>query len=169
MYYILVTCREVSKELNDSGCLGFKRCMDGFRKAEVNMFVAEGGGVGEKFGSDVKVYQTCDVSCDCTYWQNWRCPCRHLLFLRKKRNLPLFDKALFPSFYSNQRLNDLSVVIEDNKDGLDEVGDTFALHSDEGATDSVSLSHEHKFRKVRPVLERMTTILCRHGTEMFLQ
>jgi hypothetical protein len=103
--------------------------MEFLKKYENNMAIGEVG-VKERFGSEEKLYNTTTNSCNCSYWHNWRGPCRYVIFLRKHENLPIFDKSLFPEYYLQQRVHDINSNVEDMLDASEDANESLnvSLH-----------------------------------------
>ena len=161
--------REVAKVLNDTGCLQFKRSIEQMREHQEKMYVEGDDRLTEVYRDDgeetAKSYNTTDLSCNCTYWKNWSCPCRHILFSRQNRGLPLFEKRLFPAFCWIQRVDDLDAGREEENDV--EVNNVFVdLPSDTGE-ENVVLNAQQKFNIIRPRMERLTNMICRFGMNQF--
>ena len=162
--------REVAKVLNDTGCLQFKRSIERMREHQEKMFVEGDDRLTEVYRDGTeempKSYNTTDISCNCTYWKNWSCPCRHILFSRRSRGLPLFEKRLFPSFCWLERVDDLDVGKEEENDDL-EVNNVFIDLPSDTEEDNVVLNAQQKYNIIRPQMERLTNMICRFGMKQF--
>ena len=177
--------------LNDSGCMLFKLSIEKFRELKNNMQIVDGG-VLERFNNlngnretgnddeeeaseeeeeseeEVKetFYKCDDKSCSCSFWFRHMCPCRHILLVRDNSNLPLFESSLFDKKYSYDRKEDLQGNVTVNDEG-----NTFDLDKNEIEDPEMDLedftlhSREDKFKRVWPVLERISEILLRFGSE----
>ncbi|XP_034232771.1 uncharacterized protein LOC117640401 [Thrips palmi] len=42
---------------------------------------------------EAEEYATTELSCDCTFFSSYGLPCRHIFFIRKENNSPLFDSS----------------------------------------------------------------------------
>ena len=56
---------------------------------------------------DTKVYDTTNLTCNCTFFVQNQCPFRHICFKRESVQLPLFDKEMFHERYHLERSEDL--------------------------------------------------------------
>ena len=78
-----------------------------------------------------KIYQTSIDGCNCACKYRSGCPCRHILFLRKSKNICLFDSSLFSLHFSKERNLDLEKKCED-------------LNFDNDETNEVEKNHKFK-------------------------
>lgn len=174
--------KKASVELNDTGCLAFRKSMELMKKCESKMIVVEEG-VREKFSrkkgvddSDTedeedeyeeKTYKTSVTECSCTRWHQDCFACRHILFLRRERKLPLFTKEIFAEYFFRERNSDLDVKIEEDRDRL-EIKDVEPDNDDhEDGADAFVLEPEVKFTIARDLTSELRELLCYHGTEQF--
>ena len=180
--------RKAALELNQTGCRTFKKSLDAMRKQELKMTIMNGGVKevlriskeldmvmeesddegDEKEEVLEKVYETTEEDCSCTNWHQYRCPCRHILFFRKGRDLPLFEKTNFVEYYHLERTGDLE------RDGGNEVRD-YQEKGDDPASDDLeyeeghALAPEEKYRMARDCLDELRELVCQHGTPQFLE
>lgn len=182
--------RELYKEaavvLNDSGCMLFKLSFEKLKELKGNMKIVPNG-VEEKHGKPLEyeeddeewedmekfddnkstTYKCDEKSCSCSFWIRHMCPCRHVLFVRDQHSLTIFDKNLFSSKYDFKRKEDLTI-----QEGSGDVEDSRFNHDESCCEDEeVDLeeftvySREEKYKRVHPVIERITEILLHFGTE----
>ena len=161
--------------LNKSGCLALKKTIELLEKYEDNMSFDEACVVETSAltGSEKglrRQYQTTDLTCDCSFRRKNLHVCRHILFLRRSLNLPLFDPETFSDYYKkadfekgDERLDiqkqaalmsDSSVEVSSNNDSDEEI---------------VTFSHNEKFRICRSSLSDLEEIMPKFGTQQFIQ
>ena len=164
--------------LNRSGCLALKKSIGLFKKCERKMCMSESGvtersSLSGSAGELRKNYQTSDRSCDCSYWRKNQHVCKHILYLRKAQNLPLFTPECFGDYYLKVLQTDEVELPEDsyakNPDdpapGESET-DSSADSGDE-SIDSFTFSHNEKFRICQDSLAEVSELLPRFGTKEF--
>ena len=165
---------EAGKHLSYHACRQLKVSVELLKKLEVRMKVLESGEVEETIKKNTVVLrQTSENECSCTYFAHHRCPCRHILLLRKVRGLPLFDLSLYPLQHLAARRHD---VLQEG--GLQEELGAGGLHSMAGEVDQEEeeevrgvkvLSGSQKHNILFPKLQRLSNMICSSfGTEAFL-
>ena len=132
-------------------------------------------GEDEEFDDDgvdsFKIYQTSIGGCNCASKFRSGCPCRHILFLRKTKNINLFDSSLFSLHFSKERNLDLEKEHEDLKfddDQSIEVDKDNSQHIIEGDSENEetlkTLTREQKYKIVGPLCERLIDAMIKCGT-----
>ena len=122
----------------------------------------------------LKIYETSIDRCNCAWHYRSRAPCRHILFLRKRNDLCLFDSSLFSFHFSKDRNLDLELKEEQEKTEVTdnsehEVTDNseHVLEDDnsEDEGNSKTLTREQKYKLVGPSCERLVDAMIRCGTK----
>ena len=127
--------------LNDTGCIEFKRSVEALKRFGGNLSLVESG-VKERYeNNNCETYSTSERVCNCTYWNHYKCPCRHILFYRQNKDLSLFDKLTFPEYYWLERLDDLVDCPRSDKENIDDHHEIV-----EQAEETVALSQQEKYR-----------------------
>ena len=132
--------------------------------------------VGDIVNQGKETYYKCDGKfCSCSFWFRHLCPCRHILLVRDNSNLPLFERSLFDKKYYYERKEDLQGDATGNIDGDSQTGnidgDSLQLGQYEIEDTEVEFenftvnSREEKFKRVQPVMERISEILLHFGSE----
>ena len=133
----------------------------------------------EDRNDNVKVYRTDVKSCNCKWRARMQAPCRHILFLRKRKHMILFDMSLFSTFYSKDRNNDLdrdNLIVNDgvketndNIDladtGTDEINDNIDLEDDFEEPVMKTLTMGERFKLLSPLCDRLLDAMTRCGTK----
>ena len=167
--------KEAGQELSYKTCLNFKASVDLLRKREDRMTVVEEGVeevLSKEGDSVVKLYSTTEDSCNCTYYQQQRVPCRHVLLLRRHEGLPLFSKELFqPQDLAGTRHSLLAE--EQGQEGEEGSSDQHQPLSvddvDEQGRRVKVLTAAQKHNIVFPKLQRLSNMLSSSfGQEAFL-
>lgn len=178
-------------ELNETGCLAFKKSIDLMKKNIEKMTVVEGG-VKERFSRKVDdeqlednvdeenndgdkkvietVYDTSEKDCSCTRWRQDSHACRHILFLRRSRKLPMFDKVLFIEYFHLERTDDLDALeIEDIKDNNNDE-DKFSTQpqDDDQEEEDFVLEPGEKYRLATESTTGVRDLMCHFGTPQFM-
>ena len=71
-------------------------------------------GVIEQFGNESKLYGTNETSCNCNYRFQMGTQCKHIIFLRKSRNLPIFVLESFSNVFFDSFMKGGCHVSEDD-------------------------------------------------------
>ena len=166
--------KEAGQELNYKTCINLKSSVDLLRKRGDKMTVIDGG-VEEVLSKDgeevVKLYSTSEDSCNCTYYQQYRVPCRHLLLLRRHQGLPLFSKELFqPQDLAGSRHSLLAEEQEqEGEEGSSDQPPPVDDVDEQGRPVKV-LTPGQKHNIVFPKLQRLSNLLSSSfGQEAFLR
>ena len=181
---------EASKVLSDSGCIKFKASIELLREKEMKLF-EEDDGVresirkptknAESVKTDVnrneiksmdvqedksfKHYKTTTTTCNCTFYIKHSCPCRHILFMRKLSDQSLFDLNTFSSrYYIDRKLGLLADEPNNISADYHQIDDVVSEEDEEVAK---VLSPEDKFKVIHPIIDRITEVLVRYGSERF--
>ena len=194
---ILKEFEDAALELNLAGCLAFKKSIDLMRKCGPRLTACDGGVKetfkykDEKEQSDEdseddenrdeeetkveeKIYETSEDDCSCTRWsQDWF-PCRHILFLWREKQLPLFKKGNFDEYYYQERTGDLEegeameTAVEDNNN-QGEFKENKAEPEGDELEDYASpvLTPQEKYRASTDLTGELRELLCHHGTQQF--
>ena len=176
---IMKEYEKAALELNQVGCISFKKSVELMRKFEKKMMIVENG-VKETFPTkyeeidednnndceeevEEKVYGATEDRCNCTKWRQDCLPCRHILFFRKEKKLPLFDKSVFEVYYHKERQEDLNCNQEGENDDSDERHDE-VLSDDQEDQASKVMTVEEKFKVTNELTTELRDLLCHHGT-----
>ena len=162
--------------LNRSGCLALKKSIELYKKCERKMSMSESGvsessSLSGSAGELRKNYQTTDRSCDCSYWRKNQHVCKHIVYLRKSQNLPLFTPECFADYYLKVILSD-EVLLPENSQPKHAGGPSqseidSSADSGEESPDTFAFSHNEKFRISQDSLAEVTELLPRFGTKEF--
>ena len=122
----------------------------------------------KKGGSDEKKsYLTTENRCNCTKWIQHSAVCRHVLFLRQNKGLPLFSVDLFATFYSKSRLEDLDADYVAQFDDVRFNVEVKECNDHDEIEEKVTLEPSEKFKLARETCTEMQELLCNFGTQQF--
>ena len=169
---------EASKHLNDTGCIRLYTAICLLNERRENLTILEDG-IEETFenSDEGKIYETTVSRCNCTFFVQNQCPCRHILLRRESEELPMFEKDLFHERYYLERSEDLEDDLgnisfnnndEDDEDEQDKfvhevIDDTFAER------ERTALNPNQKHNIIYPELLKISNLVASHGTKKFLQ
>ena len=163
-------------ELNETGVLAFRKSLELLKKFETKMFITEEG-VIEKFSTKTtesnedevneKIYRASETYCSCTKWHQSHFVCRHILFFRREKKLPLFQKNLFSEYFHRERYGDLDVKINENKECIEMNGDMEQIEDEDVEDNTFVLTPEEKFKISNDITSELRELFCHFGTEQF--
>ena len=171
--------KEASKHLNDTGCIRLYTSLSLLTKRREKLSLSDDG-VEEIFGEGPeneqrKVYDTSDMSCNCTFFVQHQCPCRHILFFRQSIQLPLFEKELFHERYYLERsedlqddLNNFSFNNNDEDDENDDQEDLEVIDDTLEQSEENVLNSNQKHNIIFLELLKISNLVASHGTKKFL-
>ena len=120
-----------------------------------------------------KVYKTDVNSCNCSWAMRAECPCRHILFLRRTKNLSLFDVTLFDDRFKKDRNSDLIDLPGVSEKGQIECNESFKTEVEDDPLDVAikdkGLSRGEKYKVMGPVHERLLEAMLRCGAKKIEQ
>ena len=124
----------------------------------------------EVIQTNLKIYNTDEKHCNCSWHIKTSAPCRHILFIRVKRGLSLFDLGLFHTRYWKERAFDLQndtldITVKDREgqDSLVNLGDNSVV-LDPLDVKQRAMSKGEKYRVLGPKCERLLDATLRNGT-----
>ena len=163
-------------ELNETGVLAFRKSVELLKKFESKMLITEDG-VIEKFSKkrsesnedevNEKIYRASETCCSCTKWHQSHFVCRHILFVRREKKLPLFQKNLFSEYFHRERYGDLDVKMNDNKECIEINGDMEQIIDKDVQDNTFVLTPEEKFKISSNITSELRELFCYFGTEQF--
>ena len=123
---------------------------------------------------NVKFYKTDVQSCNCSWSVRAGSPCRHVLFLRKSKDLDLFDPSLFNNRFMKERNQDLSTDVHKNDQEFDRFEADNEKRFEDDLLDDDSKKYEknavmnrgEKYKAIGPVCERLLESIMRCGTSL---
>ena len=163
-------------ELNETGVLAFRKSVELLKKFESKMLITEDG-VIEKFSKKIsesnedevneKIYRASETCCSCTKWHQSHFVCRHILFVRREKKLPLFQKNLFSEYFHRERYGDLDVKMNENKECIEINGDMEQIIDKDVEDNTFVLTPEEKFKISSNITSELRELFCYFGTEQF--
>ena len=169
---------EASTELNERGCKLFHKVLSRFEEKKADLELVDGG-VKETFSADEqKSYKTSPTTCTCTFFANHQAPCYHIIFIRRldsihDPNNHIFEKGIFHArYHRNKGL--VGAFVDPGEDNLEEPADiadddTIDDYMDDEEPQISAMNDNKKFKKIMPILLRISNLTCAHGTKQFLR
>ena len=177
----MIRIPESRKHLNDTGCIRLYKSLSLLKERIDRLSVTEEG-VKEVFGEeseneDAIVYDTTNLTCNCTFVVQNQCPCRHNLFNRESVQLPLIVKDMFHERYHLERSEDLEDERDnlgfnnnpDDDDGDEEDPDVMNVVDDGLAIEENVLTSNQKHNIVFPEMLKISNLVACRGTKKFLE
>ena len=120
---------------------------------------------------DDKMYKTEEKSCYCSFALKYCAPCQHLLFFRERTHRSIYDKELFHMKYYIEKkelcIHDTETNVTDGFPRLDIDLDSNTSDTEIPIIGNLSnpISMEEKYAYYSPILNRISDLLQRFGTE----
>ena len=112
---------------------------------------------------DSKTYQAGDKHCNCSWSVRSGAPCRHVLLIRRTKNLPLFHRSLFnPRFWKERNLDLLQEIVKDEEA---DNNNKYECVDDPMDVKTKVLNKGDKYRMLCPLAERLLEATTRCGSK----
>ena len=105
---------EASFDLYDQAVRKYCKSLQAFKSVEFEKLTL--GNVTVKASNGSRTYKTYETSCSCSFYDINRVPCHHILALREKLDLSLYDRTCFDDRY-HRKLTDASFISDATADG----------------------------------------------------
>ena len=112
---------------------------------------------------DLKTYQAGDKHCNCSWSVRSGAPCRHVLLIRRSKNLPLFHPSLFNKRFWKERNLDLIQEFVNNEEVAN--NNKYQCVDDPEDVKIKVLNKGDKYRMLCPLAERLLEATTRCGSK----
>ena len=161
--------KEASRELNERGCMLFHKSLKMMNDRRPNLTSSQDG-VMEKFqNGDSKLYTVTQNSCICTYNNQFKAPCFHILFYRERMGCHMFDVSAFDPRYHRKGIESgQTMAAEPGHHEQDCVIDVQACLDYDSNEDVDVLTDHEKYRLITPILTNIGNLVSCYSTKAFL-
>ena len=134
------------------------------------------GEVKVKSNRGPKQYKTFEDKCNCKRYKNLKVPCHHILALREKLSMPLYEKLCFDKRYfwqkknANESLADTTVTTEASLDGTVADEGTFDFEVENFHSPSARMKasdSQTKYSKALKLASSLSNDMAEHGQRSF--
>ena len=128
------------------------------KKVKLLNFYEENGNHIAQFNSSGKVIKTCQNSCECSFAKVMRLPCRHMLAIRTRLQIPLYDQTCCHIRWTKH------FYLSGHRIAMDNLADNSDIHITTSRMKSIAIiSGQQKYREAFSIGQKIASCISELG------